>query len=199
MTQLGFKGAIIHGLTRGAFPDERPFWPVLEAAHRLDFPIYIHPATPHPAVIGAYYKGFPSMVRVGHGFTAETAAIATRLALSEVFDAFPRLQIILGHLGEALPFSAAAHRSLRVATHEGAADLRRNAAPEFLFHHQRRIPAQRPAMHDQRRSGSTGRCSRSTGRLTSNAERRALIDSAPIDADAKALIFEGNARRLLRL
>ena len=44
------------------------------------------------------------MVRVGHGFTAETAAIATRLVLSEVFDAFPRLQIILGHLGEALPF-----------------------------------------------------------------------------------------------
>ncbi|MGZ3310235.1 MAG: amidohydrolase family protein, partial [Xanthobacteraceae bacterium] len=101
VTQLGFKGAIIHGLTRGGFPDERPFWPVLETAHRLDVPIYIHPATPHPAVIEAYYRGFPSMVRVGHGFTAETAAIATRLVLSEVFDALPRLQIILGHLGEA--------------------------------------------------------------------------------------------------
>lgn len=104
VTQLGFKGAMIHGLTRGAFPDERSFWPVLEAAHRLDVPIYIHPATPHPAVIEAYYKGFPSMVRVGHGFTAETAAIATRLILSEVFDTFPRLQIILGHLGEGLPY-----------------------------------------------------------------------------------------------
>ena len=104
VTQLGFKGAIIHGLTRGAFPDERPFWPVLEAAHRLDVPIYIHPATPHPAVIEAYYKGFPSMVRVGHGFTAETAAIATRLVLSEVFDAFPRLQIILGTLARRCRF-----------------------------------------------------------------------------------------------
>src|SRR5580700_10422553 len=104
VTQLGFKGAMVHGLTCGAFLDEKQFWPILDTAQRLDVPIYLHPATPHPAVIEAYYAGYPSMVRVGHGFTTEMSAAAIRLVLSEVFDVFPRLQIILGHLGEALPF-----------------------------------------------------------------------------------------------
>src|SRR4029079_15351849 len=58
ITHLGFRGAMIHGLTNGAFPDEKPFWPVLETAERLDVPLYIHPATPHPALIEAYYKDF---------------------------------------------------------------------------------------------------------------------------------------------
>jgi len=104
VTRLGFKGAMIHGLTRGAFPDEKRFWPIFEAAQGLGVPLYLHPATPHPDVIEAYYEGYPSMVRVGHGFTSEMSAIAIRLVLSEVLEVFPRLQIILGHLGEAIPF-----------------------------------------------------------------------------------------------
>jgi 2,3-dihydroxybenzoate decarboxylase len=198
VVQLGFKGAILHGLTRGAFPDERSFWPVLEAAHRLDVPIYIHPATPHPAVIEAYYKGFPSMVRVGHGFTSETAAIATRLVLSEVFDAFPRLQIILGHLGEALPFllpriDRYVSRQMK-APRTFAATLRRN----FYFTTSGAFP--HSALQCTIEAIGIERLMFAVDwPFLSNAEGRAFIDSAPIDADAKALIFEGNARRLLRL
>ncbi|MDH4190922.1 MAG: amidohydrolase family protein [Betaproteobacteria bacterium] len=109
VTQLGFKGAMVHGLTNGVFFDDKRFWPVFERAQALDVPLYMHPAMPHPAVIEAYYKDyvkdFPTILTAGWGFTVETATQGIRLVLSGVFDAYPRLKIILGHLGESLPFS----------------------------------------------------------------------------------------------
>src|SRR6267378_6535556 len=109
VTKLGFKGAMIHGLTNGRFFDERQFWPICERAQALDVPLYMHPATPHPAVIEAYYrdylKEYPGLLRAAWGFTVETATQGIRLVLSGVFEAYPRLKMILGHLGESLPFS----------------------------------------------------------------------------------------------
>jgi 2,3-dihydroxybenzoate decarboxylase len=104
----GFVGAMIHGLANGAFVDERRFWPIYARAEALDVPIYLHPALPHPAVKDAYYKDyakdFPAFINAGWGFTVETATAALRLVLSGAFDAHPRLKVILGHLGETLPF-----------------------------------------------------------------------------------------------
>ena len=75
----------------------------------LDVPLYMHPAIPHQAVIDVYFKDYakeyPSFLRAGWGFTLETATQGIRLVLSGVFDAYPNLKIILGHLGESLPFS----------------------------------------------------------------------------------------------
>ena len=109
VTKLGFKGAMIHGLTNGVFFDDKRFWPICERAQALDVPLYLHPAMPHPAVIEAYYKDyakdFPTILNAGWGFTVETATQGLRMVLSGVFDAYPRLKIILGHLGEGLPFS----------------------------------------------------------------------------------------------
>ena len=109
VTKLGFKGAMVHGLTNGVFFDDRRFWPVCERAQALDVPLYLHPAMPHPAVIEAYYKDyakdFPTLLTAGWGFTVETATQGIRMVLSGVFEAYPRLKIILGHLGESLPFS----------------------------------------------------------------------------------------------
>ena len=108
VTKLGMKGAMVHGLTRGLFIDDRRFWPIFERAQALDVPIYVHPARPHPAVIEAYYKDyvkdFPQITNAAWGFTVETATQGVRLVLSGVFDAYPRLKVILGHLGEGLPF-----------------------------------------------------------------------------------------------
>ena len=107
VTRLGFKGAMIHGLTNGLFIDDRRFWPILERAAKLDVPLYMHPSIPHPAVIEAYYKDyierFPTILRAAWGFTVETATQGIRLILSGVFDEYPGLKIILGHLGEGLP------------------------------------------------------------------------------------------------
>ncbi|MBM3217189.1 MAG: amidohydrolase [Candidatus Rokubacteria bacterium] len=108
VTKLGFKGAMVHGLTNGVFFDDKRFWPIFERAQALDVPLYIHPATPHPAVVDAYLKDyvkdFPALLSAGWGFTMETATQGIRLVLSGVFDAYPNVKIILGHLGESLPF-----------------------------------------------------------------------------------------------
>ncbi len=109
VTRLGFKGAMIHGLTNGEFCDGKKFWPIFERAEALGVPIYIHPGYPHPDVVKAYYQDylaeFPTLATAGWGYTVETATQGIRMVLSGMFDAYPDLQIILGHLGEGLPFS----------------------------------------------------------------------------------------------
>jgi predicted TIM-barrel fold metal-dependent hydrolase len=109
VTKLGFKGAMVHGMTNGVFFDDRRFWPIYERARALDVPLYIHPALPHPAVIETYYrdyvKDYPSIVNAGWGFTVETATQGIRIVLSGVLEAYPGVKLILGHLGEGLPFS----------------------------------------------------------------------------------------------
>jgi len=106
--KLGFKGAMIHGLANNIFLDDKRFWPIWERAQALDVPIYLHPSVPHPAVTEVYYKeymkDFPQVVRAAWGYTVEEATVALRLVLGGVFDAFPKLKIILGHLGETLPY-----------------------------------------------------------------------------------------------
>ena len=108
VTTLGFKGAMVHGLTNGVFFDAKQFWPIFERAQALDVPLYIHPAAPHSAVVEAYYKDyvkdFPALLTAAWGFTVETATHGIRLVLSGVFDAYPDVKIILGHMGEGLPF-----------------------------------------------------------------------------------------------
>jgi 2,3-dihydroxybenzoate decarboxylase len=108
VTRLGMKGAMIHGLTHGLFIDDKRFWPIFERAEKLDVPIYCHPSKPHPAVIDTYYKDyvkdFPQITNAAWGFTVETATQGVRLVLSGVFEKYPKLKIILGHMGEGLPF-----------------------------------------------------------------------------------------------
>ena len=104
----GFKGGMIHGLTNGEFIDQKKFWPIFARAEALDVPIYIHPAVPHQDVVKAYYADYlpkyPSLLTAAWGFTVETATAGIRMVLSEVFEEYPKLQIVLGHLGEGLPF-----------------------------------------------------------------------------------------------
>jgi predicted TIM-barrel fold metal-dependent hydrolase len=108
VTELGFKGAMIHGLTNGLFIDDKRFWPIFEIAEKLDVPIYLHPSVPHPEVTKYYYddyaREFPTVIRPAWGFTVETATQAIRLILSRALEKYTKLQIILGHFGETLPF-----------------------------------------------------------------------------------------------
>ncbi len=108
VTRLGFKGAMVNGLTNHVFHDDQRFWPIYERAQALDVPIYIHPAVPQQAVVEAYYKDYvekhPGLLRAAWGFNVETATQGIRFVLSGVFDAYPGLKIILGHMGEGLPF-----------------------------------------------------------------------------------------------
>jgi predicted TIM-barrel fold metal-dependent hydrolase len=103
--QHGFKGAMIHGSQQGRFLDDRSYWPLWREAEALDVPIYLHPALPAPAALKAYFEGYEDLARAGWGFAVDTSIHFLRLVFAGVFDAHPRLKIILGHLGEGLPFA----------------------------------------------------------------------------------------------
>jgi len=107
--QLGFKGALINGHTRGRYLDDAFFSPILERAAALNAPIYLHPTVPPKAVIDALYGGFAptvtaTLAAAGWGWHIETAVHVLRMILGGVFDRHPRLQVVIGHLGEGLPF-----------------------------------------------------------------------------------------------
>ena len=100
--KLGLKGAIINSHTRGEYLDDPKFWDIFAAAESLGVPVYLHPNTPSKAMIEPFLaRGLDGAV---FGFAVETGLHALRLMVAGVFDRFPRLQIVLGHLGEALPY-----------------------------------------------------------------------------------------------
>jgi len=99
---LNMRGAIINSHTQGEYLDHPKFLPIFAAAQSLDIPIYLHPRTPSPAMLSPYLAY--GLEGAGWGFAAETSLHAVRLILSGLFDRFPTLKIILGHLGEGIPF-----------------------------------------------------------------------------------------------
>lgn len=103
ITQLEFKGALINGHTQGRYLDDNSFSPLLERAQALDVPIYIHPADPPQAIIDIYYKDYPAMMQ-SWGWQVETGTHLLRLISAGIFDRYPRLKIIIGHMGELIPF-----------------------------------------------------------------------------------------------
>ncbi len=101
---LGFKGTMINGHTNGEFLDDKKYWPIFEAAQALDVPVYLHPRDPHPLAAQAYFQGYQELSTAGWGFTMDTVSHILRLIFSGVFDTFPKLQLVIGHLGEGIPF-----------------------------------------------------------------------------------------------
>jgi 2,3-dihydroxybenzoate decarboxylase len=100
--RLGMKGVIVNSHTRGEMLDDPKFWELFEAAEALNVPIYIHPQAPPPAMIGPYVdRGLEGAL---WGFAAETGLHVLAIIRSGALDRFPRLRIVVGHLGEALPF-----------------------------------------------------------------------------------------------
>lgn len=105
VTKLNLRGAMVMGTTHGLFLDDRRFRPVFERAARLDVPIYIHPSPVKPAVFEAYFKDHPSLEGPPLGFGIETLTHTFRLITSGLFDEYPTLKIIVGHLGETAPYT----------------------------------------------------------------------------------------------
>jgi gamma-resorcylate decarboxylase len=108
--ELGFRGALVNGfsqigdpgnMTYYDLPQYWPFWSVVEA---LDVPFYLHPRNPL-ASAAQIYEGHPWLLGPTWAFGQETAVHALRLMASGLFDRYPRLAIVLGHMGEGLPYS----------------------------------------------------------------------------------------------
>jgi 5-carboxyvanillate decarboxylase len=98
---LGLKGAVINSHTNGEYLDDGKFLPILECAAALEVPIYIHPRDPSPQLGGPL--GIPGFL-VGWGWALEVGTHAIRLIASGVFDELPKLKIVIGHMGECIPF-----------------------------------------------------------------------------------------------
>lgn len=99
---LGFKGVIVNSHTHGEYLSDQKFWPILEAAEALDTPIYLHPTFPPRTMIQPLLEaGLDGAI---YGFAVETGLHLLRMITAGVFDRFPRLRVVVGHLGEALPF-----------------------------------------------------------------------------------------------
>ncbi len=100
--RLGLRGVIINSHTMGERLDDPKFWAIFEAAEALDVPVYLHPNAPPRDMIAPYLEaGLDGAV---FGFQAETGLHMLRIIVAGVFDRFPRLKMIVGHCGEALPY-----------------------------------------------------------------------------------------------
>jgi 2,3-dihydroxybenzoate decarboxylase len=102
MRQLGLKGVVINSHTYGEYLDHEKFWDLFAAAEAFEAPIYIHPCTAPANMIQPFLEaGLDGAI---YGFAVETGLHVLRLIVSGVFDRFPKLRIVIGHMGEALPF-----------------------------------------------------------------------------------------------
>lgn len=100
--EYGFLGALINGQTHGRYLDEEQFHPFWKKVEELDVPIYLHPGSPRK--ISPSYKDHHELAGALWGWTVETGTHLLRLIFSGLFDLFPGLKVILGHMGEALPY-----------------------------------------------------------------------------------------------
>jgi 5-carboxyvanillate decarboxylase len=103
INKLKLNGLIVNSHTNAEYLDDRKFWPIFEAATAVDAAIYIHPRNP-PAPAAQYLKADVNLWAAIWGYQQETGLHAMRLIISGIFDEFPKLKIVLGHAGEALPY-----------------------------------------------------------------------------------------------
>jgi predicted TIM-barrel fold metal-dependent hydrolase len=197
----GFKGALINGHHRGRYLDDKFFSPVLECAESLGVPIYLHPTQPPRAVVEASYAGFAPEVtymfaNAGWGWHIETAVHVLRLILGGVFDRHPNLQIIVGHMGEGLPFMQSRadimSQDITGLKRPVSAYLRENVHYTFSGFNFT------PTFLDLLLQVGVDRIMFSADYpYGSMAQARAFLDHLPVSAGDRERIAHGNADRLL--
>ena len=203
VNELGFKGALINGHVRGQFLDDRKFWPIFYRAQDLAVPVYLHPTPPPPAVRDAYYGGLPpqmaqTLSMAGWGWHVETGLHVLRLIAAGVLDEYPGLQIIVGHMGEALPFFLA--RSSRVLRQQAGLSRPLEDYVAANFHFTTSGMFTYPPLTCLLEVVGADRVMFSVDYpYSSNSEGRDFVLGAPIsDPDREKLAF-ANAERLLGL
>jgi predicted TIM-barrel fold metal-dependent hydrolase len=202
---LGFHGVLVNGATDGLFLDDPRFEPILARAEALDLPIYIHPGIPAEPVRNAYYDGLPgnfsfTLALSAWGWHAEIAVHTLRLVLSGALDRHPRLKIVIGHMGEALPFML--DRIDETTSAEAKGRLQRSVKQTILdqvWITTSGFFTMAPFMAALMTFGADRIMFSVDYPFASNARARAFLDALPVSAADRAKIAHGNADRLLRL
>jgi predicted TIM-barrel fold metal-dependent hydrolase len=201
---LGFRGLLANGPTNGRFLDDPMFEPVLARAEALGVPIYIHPGIPSEQVREAHFNGLPgnfsfALAVSSWGWHMETAVHVIRLVLSGTLDRHPRLQIVIGHMGEAIPFmldrleettAAEAQRLLDRSLRQTLVDQVWITTSGFF--------TMVPFMAALMTFGADRIMFSVDYPFASNARARAFLDALPVSPVDRAKIAHGNADRLLR-
>lgn len=197
---LGFRGAMINGQTNGVYLDDPRYEEFWAAVGELKAPIYLHPA--YPTVEPAVLKGREVLQSAVWGWTTETSTHALRLVVAGVFERHPEAQLILGHMGECLPFHLWRFDSRYAIARRDDDTL--SQSPSFYI--RRNIAITTAGVCDD----AALRCSfEALGAdrvmfsidypYEKSAESGAWADALPLDEAARAKVCHGNAETLLRL
>jgi len=205
VTKLGLNGVILNSHTQGEYLDDQKFWPIFEAAEALGVPVYLHPNSPNNAMIQPLLdKGLDGAI---YGFSVETGMHVLRLIVAGVFDRFPKLQLVIGHVGESLPFTLyridymhqACVASGRYAAMQPLQRKPSDYMRENLNYTNSGVAWAPPIRFLQEVVGVDRVMYAMDYPYQFSIEEVAALDALPVDDAAKAAFFEGNARRLFRL
>ena len=201
---LHLHGALLHGHNGGAFLDDSRFLPIWEAAAALGIPVYLHPAPPPQAIFDTYYRGLPgecgqALSIAGWGWHVELGLHVLRLILSGLFDRFPEQQVIIGHMGEDLPFSL-----VRAATVLGPTAKHLKRTIQEYFHDNIHVTSsgyfsQPPFLCALQVVGIDRLMYSVDYPFSSNMAGKAFLDSLSLSPQDRVKFIGGNAQRLLKL
>lgn len=202
---LGLKGAIINSHTRGEYLDDPKFWPIFEAAESLNVPVYIHPNTPSAAMIQPFLeRGLDGAI---FGFAVETGLHILRIIVSGVFDRFPKLKIVVGHLGEGLPYwlfriDFMHHRMVAANRYASVQRLQRKPSEyirENLYVTTSGMAWEPPILYAQSVLGMDRVMYAMDYPYQFVPEEVAVTDDLPISDSDKAKLYQTNAERVFAL
>jgi 2,3-dihydroxybenzoate decarboxylase len=194
---LGMKGALIIGQTDGVYLDDDRFSPLWEVAQALDVPIYLHAAD--ASVQPATYAGRPELEGATWSWTAETAAHTLRIIFGGVFNRFPKARLLLGHMGETLPYLLWRLDKRSQAFSEGE-----TIKPSAIFRRNIAITtagafSNEPLDCALKALGEDSVMFSVDHPFENMKEASDWLDAAPIDDAVREKISSGNARRILKL
>lgn len=199
VTELGFKGALVNGHSHGVYYDDPAYDAVWERFQALDVPLYLHPID-FPK-IPATLEGHPEIQGASWGWGVETGSHALRLLFGGVFDRFPHLKIVLGHMGEGLPFQRWRFDS-RFAAYPFGVKLQRKPSDYIgsnILITTSGVCSPAALAGAIAEMGAEAVMFSVDYPYESTSIAAAFIENAPLDEKTRALVCHGNAERLFKL
>jgi 5-carboxyvanillate decarboxylase len=205
VTRLGLKGAIINSHTRGEYLDDPKFWDIFAAAEALDVPVYIHPQTPPPAMIEPLLEaGLDGAI---YGFAVETGLHLLRLIVCGLFDSFPNLKVVVGHLGEGIPywlfrvdfFQQAIVRTRRYPNFKPLAKKPSDYMRENVYVTTSGMAWEPVIVYAQQVLGPDRVLYAMDYPYQYIVDEVAVTDALPISAEHRQLLYQDNAKRVFKL
>jgi predicted TIM-barrel fold metal-dependent hydrolase len=197
---FGFRGALINGHTQGHYLDEKPFWVIFERAQALDVPVYIHPSPLPQPIMDVYFKDYPELAGPAWGWAIDTGTHLLRVIASGLLDAYPKVKVIVGHMGEFIPFHfKRIQRGIRIAP-----NVRMKRTLAEYFHDNIFITTSGVFDHASLQCaiaaiGIDNILFSVDDPFADNAEGVSFLKTAPLSVDDREKLAHANAERILKI